>query len=196
MSDAPVFDQYGTLPGNLVDPAKQVLKFSGYFLNGDTQQLDWVGLKDAIDNRPDTDLVIEQYDNNQLAQQSTSLQNVAEKTADFLGKVGSASFDKYMFSEVLQTGFTSLEEKEDSGFAHYEEEGDKSAFTYRLVFVTPNPDIPSDFYALVVTHKLIADITEKSDWFGLGPDSTQNFSAEVNAMKLACTENFVAGPKP
>ncbi|QRW25718.1 thuringiensis toxin domain-containing protein [Rhizoctonia solani] len=174
MSDA-LFDEFGTLPGHLFNSGKQALKFFGYFLNGNTQQLDW---------------------NNQLAQESTSLQTVAEKTAQFLGKVGSGSFDKDSLSDIIQAGFTSLEQKEDSGFAHYEKEGDKSAFTYRLVFEAPNPDIPSDFYALVVTHKLIADITEKWDWFGLGPGSTRNFSAEVNVMKLACNQNFVAGPKP
>ncbi|KAF8685071.1 hypothetical protein RHS04_00809 [Rhizoctonia solani] len=196
MSDAPVFDEFSTLPGHLFNSGKQALKFFGYFLNGNTQQLDWVKLKDAVDSRPDTDMVIEQYENNQLAQESTSLRTVAEKTAQFLGKVGSGSFDKDWLSDIIQAGFTRLEQKEDSGFAHYEKEGDKSAFTYRLVFEAPNPDIPSDFYALVVTHKLIADITEKSDWFGLVPGSTRNFSAEVNVMKLACNQNFVAGPKP
>ncbi|KAF8752278.1 hypothetical protein RHS01_07742 [Rhizoctonia solani] len=177
-SDAQVFDEFGTLPGHLLNSGQQALKFFGYFLNGNTQQLNWARLKDAIDDRPDTDMVIEQYENNQLAQESTSLQTVAEKTAQFLGKVGSGLFDKDSLSDIIQAGFTRLEQKEDSGFAHYEKEGDKSAFTYRLVFAVPNPHIP------------------KSDWFGLGPDSTQNFSAEVNAMKLACNENFVAGPKP
>ncbi|CCO36313.1 hypothetical protein RSOLAG1IB_11037 [Rhizoctonia solani AG-1 IB] len=194
---APSFDEYGTLPGNLVNPAKQVKQFSDYFVDPESQQFRWQEFKDSIDNRPDTDMVIEQYDNNTIVQQDVALEEVIEKVGDLLGKIAGAFFDKDAIIETLVNSFTGLKEKEDSGVAHYDEQGGGTAFTYRVLFKVPNEHIPTDFYALVSTVKLAAaDIDSKESWFGLVKDSRQGFSAEVEAMKLACNENFQAGTQP
>ncbi|KAH7337794.1 delta-endotoxin CytB [Rhizoctonia solani] len=194
--DAPVFDQYGSLPGNLVPPSKQAMKFAGYFLDVGTQQFNWVAYKDAIDNRPDTDMIIEQYENNRIAQQENTVEDMCNKTGDFLAKVGGPVFDKDAMVERVTNAFTGLQQQEDSGCAWYQEEGDNTAVTYRIIITVPNKHLPSDFYSLVSTIKLRGDLSSKSAWFGLDRSSRHNFSAEVDVMKLAVNENFVAGPKP
>ncbi|CCO34669.1 hypothetical protein BN14_08774 [Rhizoctonia solani AG-1 IB] len=197
MLDTAVFDEYGSLPGHLVNPAKQVMKFTGYFLDVQTQRFNWSAYKDSIDNRPDTDMVIEQYEDNSIAQQDVSLEVMVDKVGDVLRRVGGVEFDKHAMTEKITDSFTGLQEKEDSGFAHYDKQGGGTAFTYRVMFAVPNPHIPSDFYALVSTVKLMAtDINSKEAWFGLDKNSRQNFSAEVDAMKLVCNEDFIAGPRP
>ncbi|CUA67914.1 hypothetical protein RSOLAG22IIIB_07602 [Rhizoctonia solani] len=194
--DKPVFDEYGTLPGHLVNPAKQAMKFTGYFLDVETQRFNWPAYKDAIDSRPDTDMVIEQYENNTIAQQDNTVEIMVEKIGNFFSKIGGAAFDKEAMTERVTNAFTSLKEQEENGFAWYEKVGNNTSFTYRILFAVPNENIKEDFYCLVNTVKLTADILDKSTWFGLVKTSRHNFSAEVDTMKLACNENFQAGPKP
>ncbi|EUC60562.1 hypothetical protein RSOL_352310 [Rhizoctonia solani AG-3 Rhs1AP] len=196
MSDAPVFDQYGTLPGHLQNPAKQVMKYCGYFLNVETQSFNWQAFKDAIDMRPDVDMVIEQYDYNKIIQQENTVDVMVDKIADLLMKVASVIIDKVALAEIILNAFTSLEQKEDSGFAWYEKEGNNTAFTYRLLFAVVNEHVPDDFYTLVTTIKLVADIKDKQSWFGLVKTTRKNFSAECTTMRLACSKNFIAGPRP
>ncbi|CUA74235.1 hypothetical protein RSOLAG22IIIB_05464 [Rhizoctonia solani] len=194
--DKPVFDEYGTLPGQLIDPAKQVMKFTGYFLDVQSQRFNWSAYKDAIDARPDTNLVIEQYENNTIAQQDNTVEIMVDKIGDFLKRIAGAVFDRDAMVERVTNAFTSLKEQEENGFAWYEKKGNNTSFTYRILFAVPNEHIKEDFYALVSTIKLEADILDKSTWFGLVKTSRHNFSAEVDTMKLACNENFQAGPKP
>ncbi|EUC60563.1 hypothetical protein RSOL_352320, partial [Rhizoctonia solani AG-3 Rhs1AP] len=197
MSDAPVFDEYGTLPGHLVDPAKQVMKFTGYFLVVTTQYFDWDKYKTAIDNRPDYNLIIEAYESQNITQQNNTVSTMVDRIGDVLYRVaGSSGFDRDAMTERVKIAFTSLETQESSGFAYWERSGSNSAFTYRILFAVPNRYVDTDFYSLVTTVKLTADIYEKSTWFGLSRESRHNFSAQVNTMRLACSKDFVAGPRP
>ncbi|KAL5639556.1 hypothetical protein ACGC1H_006249 [Rhizoctonia solani] len=152
--------------------------------------------KDAIDNRPDVSMVIEQYDYNKIVQQENTTEIMVDKIADLLMKVASVLIDKVALAEIVLNAFTSLEQKEDSGFAWYDKEGSNTAFTYRLLFAVVNENVPDDFYCLVTTIKLVADFKDKQSWFGLVKTTRKNFSAELNTMRLACSKDFIAGPKP
>ena len=85
--------------------------------------------------------------------------------------------------------------KSESGFADYSKDASNTSFTYRIVFAIANKNIPSDFYSLVTTIKLTADIHEKSGWFGLTHSSSQNFAAEIDALALVVSEGFQAPPR-
>ncbi|CAE6486971.1 unnamed protein product [Rhizoctonia solani] len=196
MSDAPAFDQYGSLPGHLQNPAKQVMRFTGYFLDMESQEFRWTSYKEAIDNRPDVEMVIEQYDSNRVVSQEQTVEVMVNKIADCMMKIVSVVIDKEVLAGILLDAYTSLAQKEDSGCACYNKDGSDTAFTYRLLLVGVNQNIPDDFHAVVATIKMGADIQDKESWFGLDKSSSQNFSAEVNSMRLAVTKNFVAGPKP
>ncbi|KDN42554.1 hypothetical protein RSAG8_06697, partial [Rhizoctonia solani AG-8 WAC10335] len=198
MSDAPVFDEYGALPGHLQNPAKQVMKFTGFFLIVESQQFNWAAYKAAIDNRPDVNLVIEAYESNKIVQQTNTVSTMVDKIADLLWKVASSGFDKDAMTERVSNAFTSLETQENSGFASWstESSGSNTAFTYRVLFAVPNKHVDTDFYALVTTIKLVADIYDKSTWWGLSKTSRHNFSAQVDTIRLACSKDFIAGPRP
>ncbi|CUA67908.1 hypothetical protein RSOLAG22IIIB_07594 [Rhizoctonia solani] len=196
--DKPVFDEYGTLPGHLVNTAKEVMKFTGYFLIVQLQQFDWTKYKAAIDSRPDYSLIIEGYESQSIVQQNNTVSTMIDKigTVLYIAAGSEAGYDRDAMTERVKLAFTSLKIQESSGFAYWERIGSNSAFTYRIIFTIPNRYVHTDFYALVTTVKLTADIYEKSAWFGLSRESRQNFSARVDAMRLACSKDFVAGPRP
>ncbi|KDN40803.1 hypothetical protein RSAG8_07821, partial [Rhizoctonia solani AG-8 WAC10335] len=196
MSDQPTFDQYGTLPSHLQNPAKQAMKFTGFFLVVESQYFDWTKFKGAIDDRPDVNMVIEQFDSNRIVQQENTVTVMVDKIAELLIKVASVLIDKAALAEIVLNAFTGLEQKEDSGFAWYEKEGSNTAFTYRLLFAVVNERVPDDFYTLVTTIRLVADIKDKQSWFGLVKTSRKNFSADLNTMRLAVSKDFIAGPRP
>ncbi|CAE6421363.1 unnamed protein product [Rhizoctonia solani] len=193
-----VFDEYGSLPGHLVNPAKQVMKFSGYFLNVSTNQFDWVAYKNAIDNRPDYNLIIEAYESQSIAQTNDTVSTMVDRIGQVIYRAAGSEtgFDKDAMTERVKYAFTTLQIQEDSGFAYWERSGSNSAFTYRILFATPNKYVDTDFYSLVTTVKLTADIYEKSTWFGLSYTSRHNFSAQIDTIRLACSKDFVAGPRP
>ncbi|CCO34671.1 hypothetical protein BN14_08776 [Rhizoctonia solani AG-1 IB] len=142
-------------------------------------------------------MIIESYDNNGIARQNVTLEVVFNKVGNLLGPTAGVAFDKDAMTEKLINSFTGLQEKEDLGVAHYDEQGGGTVFTYLVLFEVPNPHVPSDFYTLVSTVKLMAaDISSKESWFGPEKNNRQDFSAEVEVMKLACNENFQADPWP
>ncbi|CUA74229.1 hypothetical protein RSOLAG22IIIB_05457 [Rhizoctonia solani] len=194
--DQPAFDQYGSLPGHLQNPARQTMKFCGYFLDVENQYFDWGRFKRTIDDRPDVDMVIEEYYNNTIVQHEETVEIMVNKIADLLFRIVSVAIDKVALAEIILNAFTSLAEKEDAGFAWYEKEGSNSAFTYRLLFSVVNPQAPDDFYTCVNTIKLVADFQDRQSWFGLVKSTRKNFSAECNTIRLAVTKDFVAGPRP
>ncbi|CAE6353097.1 unnamed protein product [Rhizoctonia solani] len=197
MSDAqPTFDQYGALPGHLVNAAKQVVKFIGYFLDEESQKFDWSKFRGAINNRPDDNMAIEHFDHVEIVQNENALKVVVDQISTLLMKVAPANIDQKGLAEIVLNAFTGLKGKEQSGFANYEKERDNSGFTYRFLFALPDANMPNYFYALVTTVKLVSDIQEKSAWFELGKDSRQNFSAKLDTIRLACCNDFIASPKP
>ncbi|KEP46452.1 hypothetical protein V565_198290 [Rhizoctonia solani 123E] len=205
MSDKPAFDHYSGVsglnasPANelYASPASELMKFTGYFLDVQTQHFDWQRYQTTIVNRPDKKLVVEEFESADISRQHNIVSAMVDKIGDVLNRVAGsdAGFDRDAMTERVNNAFTSLEIKEDSGFASWERSGSNSAFTYRIIFDVPSKDT-TDLPCLVTTVKLMADIYEKSSWFGLSNTSRYDFSASVDAMRLACSKDFVAGPKP
>jgi hypothetical protein len=96
----------------------------------------------------------------------------------------------------VETTFTNLKVAKQNGWADFDQSssGNNSSWQYRVLFAFPNPDLPNDFYSLVTTIKLEADIKEESSWWGLVSSSSRNFSAEITAMQLVVTKGFKAPP--
>ncbi|KAF8815947.1 hypothetical protein BYT27DRAFT_7186433, partial [Phlegmacium glaucopus] len=61
---------------------------------------------------------------------------------------------------------------------------DNSSWECRLLCETAIDGVDDYFSALVTTIKVTADIKEESSWWGLQNGSSENFSAEINAMQL------------
>ncbi|KAL5639570.1 hypothetical protein ACGC1H_006254 [Rhizoctonia solani] len=173
------------------------MKFTGYFLDAQTQHFDWQRYQTTIANRQDKKLVVKEFESADISRQHNLVSAMVDKIGDVLNRVADsdAGFDREAMTERVNNAFTSLEIKEDSGFASWERSGSNSAFTYRIIFDVPGKDT-TDLPSLVTTVKLIADIYEKSSWFGLSNTSRYDFSASVDAMRLTCSKDFVAGPKP
>jgi hypothetical protein len=96
----------------------------------------------------------------------------------------------------ITTTFTDLKVAKENGWADFSKSSsaNNSSWQYRVLFAFPNPDLPTDFYSLVTTIKLEADIKEESSWWGLVSSSSRNFSAEITAMELVVTKGFKAPP--
>lgn len=65
-----------------------------------------------------------------------------------------------------------------------------SSYTYRIVFQIKNPRIESDFYSLVATVKIIADLEKEQDWWKLESTSEKDFGVDITAMELVVTSGF------
>ncbi|KDN40802.1 hypothetical protein RSAG8_07820, partial [Rhizoctonia solani AG-8 WAC10335] len=199
--DKPVFDHYSGLTstsGLRASPANELMKFTGYFLDVQTQYFDWRKYQMVIANRPDENLLVDNFESADISRQHNIVSAMVDKIGVVLNRVAGsdAGFDREAMTERVKNAFTSLEIKEESGFASWEKSGSNTAFTYRIIFDVPSQNVKTDICSLVTTVKLMADIYEKSTWFGLSNTSRYEFSASVDAMRLACSKDFVAGPRP
>jgi hypothetical protein len=65
-----------------------------------------------------------------------------------------------------------------------------NTWEYRIFFAFPNPDLPTDFYSVVTTVKLVKNVTEESSWLGLRKTVSESLSASVTTMQLIVTKDF------
>lgn len=77
------FDQYKTLPANLVPTSEQVMKFARRYLDTDSKQFHWSNFKTAIDNYPGDDLTFDKYQNTTINQSTATVTIMANKLVDF-----------------------------------------------------------------------------------------------------------------
>ncbi|CAE6434775.1 unnamed protein product [Rhizoctonia solani] len=194
MSAEPTFDQYGSVSDDLADASKQLIKFLCYFLPSGSQEFDGKAFTKAINNRPEGDLCVEDHKSDRIEGQQALLQTMVEKLAMTLGQIAAPIIGQHVLYNLLMTNLDSIEEHEKMGSAWYEKSNDSSSISYRLVIYGPNPNKPSDFYALVCNYKITADITDKETWYSLTNTSEHKFGAEFDCIKLVCNEKFTAGP--
>jgi hypothetical protein len=92
----------------------------------------------------------------------------------------------------IETTFTNLKTASSNGWASFSSSSNSknSSWEYRVLFAFPNPDLPTDFYSLVTTIKLEANITEETSWWGLSSSTSKNFSAAVTSAQLVITKGF------
>ena len=171
------------------------MKFAGRYLNQENKSFDWKSFKAAIDDYDGVDLTFDKYKNQTINQSTSTVDTMVTKIAQFLIDALGAVIDQQELTATILATFTNLKVNSESGFADYSKDASNTSFTYRIVFAIANKNIPSDFYSLVTTIKLTADIHEKSGWFGLTHSSSQNFAAEIDALELVVSEGFKAPPR-
>ena len=172
------------------------MKFAGRYLDQENKKFDWVSFKKAVDNIHSDNLTFDDYKNVTINQSESTVDLMVSKIVQFLSEAFGAIIDPKEFATTVLTTFTNLKVKSDAGFANFSKssDGSNTSFTYRIVFAIANKMVPTDFYSLVTTIKLTADIHEKSGWFGLTHSSSKNFSAEIDAMELVVAKDFQAPP--
>ncbi|KAF8593353.1 delta-endotoxin CytB [Ceratobasidium sp. AG-I] len=196
MSDETNFDQYETLPQNLIGTSKQVQKFAGRYLDPASMKFDWTNFKKAIDNYPGDDLTFDMYKNTTINQSTATVDLMVSKIVDFLKQALKVLIDATELRATIEATFLNLKQSSEKGWANFSKsnESHNSSFTYRVLFAFPNPKLPSDFYSLVTTVKLTADIKEESGWWGLTGSTSKNFAAVIDGLELVVTEGFKAPP--
>lgn len=198
VAEPTVFQPVDRLPSHLISTSRQVSKFSGRYLSlGEDPKFDWVGFKNAIDHYPGDDLTFEQYNRSTIHQQTQTTEEMVSKVAEFLYKALSASIDRGQLEAIVKSTFTNLKEMtlSQSGFLNFTTNSKKgnSAWQYRILFSVPfGPDAPEWFYSLVTTIKIIADVQEKSSWWGLTSSTTKNFAVQIDALRLVIQRGFRA----
>ena len=171
------------------------MKFAGYFLDNGTNKFDWVAFKKAIDDSKYANLTFDKYKNETINQAEATVDTMVSKIVDFFNNALDAVVDPKELAATISTTFTSLKMKSESGFGYYTQDGENSSFTYHIIFSVASKHLPSEFFSLVTTIKLNANIHEESGWYNITNSTSKNFSAEINAMELTVTEGFEAPPK-
>ncbi|KAG9092243.1 hypothetical protein FRC06_000183 [Ceratobasidium sp. 370] len=185
-----MFHQYGSLPPQLQTPAKRVMKFVQYFL-GEEGSFDWEAFKNAVGNLPGTQVVLEAYERNNIVQSKVAVTKMVDKITEALLQVSSfQETDRSALKTLVKNTFTNIQTSKESEFGHWSSEGNNRAFTYRIMFAVPNRLVEADFYALIGTIKLEANIREEFEWSKLKRSSKKHFSAQIDTARLACTKDF------
>ncbi|KAF8598879.1 hypothetical protein BDV93DRAFT_547185 [Ceratobasidium sp. AG-I] len=95
---------------------------------------------------------------------------------------------------LFETAVLSLKEKSDKGYANFFAEDEGSTYVYRVVI--PYLDSGAfNFYALVTTLQLKANLNEESGWWSLRSDTTVKLSGKVMAMEYLVSQKFKAPSK-
>ncbi|KAF9256868.1 delta-endotoxin CytB [Marasmius fiardii PR-910] len=188
------FDEFSKLPGHLVPTSLQVAKFASHYLDlNPPKSFQWPKFQEAVASYRGDDLALIKYDNNTIYQQERTVEIMVDKIVDFLklalGVVLSAA-DIAALTQTILTTFTNLKVAESKNFADFTKTATNSSWQYRIQFAFPNPDLPDYFYSLVTTIKLQAAVHEETWWFGLKKETSSNFSAEIDSMRLAVQKGF------
>ena len=170
------------------------MKFAGRYLDQENKKFDWGSFKKAIDDYDGSDLTFDKYQNTTINQSTATVDTMVNKVVQFLVDALGAVIDPKELAATILATFTNLKQQSDAGFADFSKTSDatNTSFTYRIVFAVANKNIPSDFYSLVTTIKLTANIHEESGWWGLTHSTSKNFAAEIDALELVVTEGFRA----
>jgi hypothetical protein len=197
MSETYSFDAYSKLPEHLVATSKQVMKFAGHYvkIEGDSKSFDWQGFHQSVNNYRGDELTFDKLKDNTINQSEATVTVMVEKIVAFLKTVLNvvlSAADVASLTANIEATFTNLEVAYNEGFASFSKSSSSynSSWEYRIVFAMPNPDLVNDFYSLVTTIELTADIKEKSSWWGLVGSTKKNFGAHITAMQLVVTKGF------
>jgi len=217
MCTAQYFQPFGKLPKEFQLAAIQIGQFCADEVStvkdshGHTYfSLDWVKLTTRVKSYKGDDLTFDKLQNNPITTQSQSVDVMVGKITTFLKDalsiVLSTTEVTALAANILAT-FTDLKDSESKDWASWSSEEDQSnsSWEYRLLYAVPvdsnfkktNPQAAADedyFYALVTTTTLTADISTKTEWWGLEKTTTKNFSAEITAMELIVGNKFKNPP--
>jgi len=196
MSSEANFDDYDKLPANLIGTSKQVMKLSGRYLDPDSKKFDWTNFKKAIDNYSGEDLTFDLFKNTTINQTTATVGIMVEKIVAFLRDALKVLIDATELKATIEATFLNLKQASEKGWADFSKSSSSqnSSYTYRVQFAWANPNIPTDFYCMVSTIKLEANIKEESGWWGLTSSTEKNFAAIIDGLRLVVTEGYKAPP--
>ncbi|KAH9950689.1 delta-endotoxin CytB [Amylocystis lapponica] len=188
------FDTFSKLPATLVPTSLQVMKFSGSYVKveGDKKAFDWSAFKAAIDAYKGDNLTFDKFKNTTIVSSEVRVKVMTDKIAKFLLDALSVVIDITELAATIEATFTNLKKAKENGWADFMKSNNEgnSSWEYRIAFTVPNHDLPTYFYSLVTTIKLVADIKEESSWWGLTSSTSKNFSATIDAMELVVEQGF------
>ena len=133
---------------------------NAYVIFDDAQKItsfNWGGFKDAVVAHPGTDLAFDKLQATSITNQTTSVDDMAGKIAQFLVDTFALKVaNQDSLKAQINSAFNNMEKEEHSGwFSSYKNEGHGSSWEYRIVFALPNPDHPDWFYSVVSTIKCV-----------------------------------------
>nr|QJI08286.1 delta-endotoxin [Beauveria bassiana] len=191
------FDNFSKLPSGLVHTSSQVMAYAGHYLKLDLKDkwYDWKSFKQSLDQYKGEDLTFDKYKEVTIDQHERTVKIMVDQIVNYLVDVLSITLGRHeikALTATIQATFTTLKEKSSHGWLNFNKSSNhhNSSWEYRIQFAFPNPDIPDYFYALITTIKLEADITDESEWWGLGFFTKKSFSAEIHSMELVVKEGF------
>ena len=206
------FQPFDKLPGEFKPAAIQVDKFSGRSVvvkkdwkGNQYFTLNWEDLTTRVNNYQGDDLAFDKLENHSISNQKQEVQVMVDKIVEFLKTALSvvlADTEIKALAANILAAFTDLKQTESHDWASWssEEHQSNSSWQYRLLYSVPMKDShdkidPDYFYTLVTTTTLTADISTKSEWWGLEKTTTKNFSADISAMELVVKRGFKNPPK-
>ncbi|EUC60558.1 delta-endotoxin CytB, putative [Rhizoctonia solani AG-3 Rhs1AP] len=203
-ADSPL-EVISTLPPNFQPVTEQLLKFISPHVksSSDGQKFfDWTGFKNAIDDYPGVDIVIEGFDSPSTSK--VAFKELPSQTADGLIVTLSMPIAKASVIAALKPLFTDLQSAKDKGVASFKQisPGDPSkrppvpavhGWECRLLLLAEKPSQTSDFSALVGTVQIASPkLSTEEKWYALDEASTEEITLDVTVMKLGVEAGFQA----
>ncbi|CUA67912.1 hypothetical protein RSOLAG22IIIB_07600 [Rhizoctonia solani] len=203
-SDQRSFEIFSTLPPNLQPPADEVVKFISPHVkeSGDgVKSFDWPSFKEALDNYPGVDIVIEGFKSPETSK--NPFNNLPSVCARELIDPLSMPLPKEDITQFMKGVLNDLKSAKESGRADFKlispgDPGKKppvlavTGWEIRVLLLSESRSRSSDFPALVGTIQLAGELDKEEDWYRLGEDSTKEVALDITTMKLGVSPEFQA----
>jgi len=174
------------------------MKFAGRYIRfgeGGVGWFDWLSFIMAVNNYKGDDLKYDNIKTTTISQSESTVKTMVDKIVEYLVGVLRVDVDAATVNSLtatIQATFTNLKHNSSSGFLDFDtsSSGSNSSWEYRIYFVLPDPNHADSFYSLVTTIVLEANVTTKTEWWGLVSHTSRNFSATIAAMQLVVKKGF------
>jgi hypothetical protein len=141
----------------------------------------------------DVNLTFDKLKDTAINQETNTVDTMVGKITGFLIDALSVvlnAADLKALKATIQTTFTDLKLASQTGFASFSKNEDKhnSSWEYRILFAVPNPkpDNANNFYALVTTILLEADIVEEKSWWGFARHHFEELRRQNHCNPARC----------
>ncbi|KAF8604056.1 hypothetical protein BDV93DRAFT_522865 [Ceratobasidium sp. AG-I] len=199
------FDIFSVLPPTFSHTVTEITKYCAAHVKDTSgnygKSFDWKSFKYAIDRYDGEELVFDKYNNRNISPQESTLDSVTGTYADFLFQTFKPPIQREELTQSLLNTITDLRWAKENGWASFvpAEPGMKtdepqSFWELRLFIMSPSPQLPSDFCAVLTTIKIGANLKDEADWYNLDRQTSKKFSYLATAMNLVVTKGFRANP--
>ncbi|CAE7140072.1 unnamed protein product [Rhizoctonia solani] len=196
-----VWDVLSTLPPSLQHAGAQAVQFCSDYVKHDetkgVKSFDFPGFKNAVDNLPDVDFIIEGFDSANVSP-GPIVQLPATFATPLVQKFRLPIEEKDV-ADFIQVVYDRLDYAKQAGVADFyvipsdttKKPATKaqSVWEYRLLIMTANPNVPTDFHVQPAVLEVKAETDNESDW-APPKDGLKATSARVTLMKIAATKDF------